>query len=284
MRVGSERLDLPRIAMATVVTVGLSLGFAVAFLRHAQSTPDVGPTSATLDEAFSLLSGAALGLALGGAFAALSVRRGHPVISGLIVGLLAYVVVLIPVFVSTDDVSLEEDLGLGGLDLPRVPGSSARRFGSRRRNRRRLDCTSTAPGRVNPCASYSQLYWSPHWRRGATTAAGSTAGATSSAPSVRRGSNCSRRIGPPFSTRKRCSCWSIVKRTIPRSARIGEPVFVLIYDDEKGATDADRALRSHATSETFDVRKGNVVVGSDERVTAPMRKRIRAALAVLASR
>jgi hypothetical protein len=115
MRVGSERLDLPRIAMATVVTAGLSLGFAVAFLRHAQSTPDVGPTSATLDEAFSLLSGAALGLALGGAFAALSVRRGHPVISGLIVGLLAYVVVLVPVFVSTDDVSLEDDLGLGGL-------------------------------------------------------------------------------------------------------------------------------------------------------------------------
>ena len=70
----------------------------------------------------------------------------------------------------------------------------------------------------------------------------------------------------------------------PPVARIGEPVFVLIYDDEKGATDADRALRSHATSETFDVRKGNVVVGSDERVTAPMRKRIREALAVLASR
>jgi hypothetical protein len=79
------------------------------------STPDVGPTSATLDEAFSVLIGAALGLVLGGAFAALSVRRGHPVISGLTVGLLTYVVVLIPVFVSTDDVSLEEDLGLGGL-------------------------------------------------------------------------------------------------------------------------------------------------------------------------
>ena len=67
----------------------------------------------------------------------------------------------------------------------------------------------------------------------------------------------------------------------PSTAKIGEPVFVLIYDDEKGATDADRALRSQATSETFDVRKGNVVVGSDERVTAPWKKRIRAALAEL---
>lgn len=67
----------------------------------------------------------------------------------------------------------------------------------------------------------------------------------------------------------------------PPTAKIGAPVFVLIYEDEKGATDADRALRSQATSETFDVRKGNVVVGSDEGVTAPLQKRIRAALAEL---
>jgi hypothetical protein len=113
--VASEPLDLPRIGIATVVAAGLALSLAVVFLRHAQSTPDVGPTSATLEEAWSLLIGAALGLALGGAIAALSVRRGSPVISGLIVGLLAYVVVLVPVMVSTDDVSLEEDLGLGGL-------------------------------------------------------------------------------------------------------------------------------------------------------------------------
>ena len=111
----SEPLDLPRIGIATVVAAGLALGLAVAFLRHAQSTPDVGPTSATLEEASSLLIGAALGLALGGAFAALAVRRGPPVITGLIVGLLAYVVVLVPVLVVTDDVSVGEDLSPGGL-------------------------------------------------------------------------------------------------------------------------------------------------------------------------
>jgi hypothetical protein len=67
----------------------------------------------------------------------------------------------------------------------------------------------------------------------------------------------------------------------PQTGEMGEPVLVLIYDDEKGATDADRTLRSQATSGSFDVRKGNVVVTSDEGVTAPMRKRIRAALAEL---
>ena len=42
-------------------------------------------------------------------------RHGPPAVSGLIVGLLAYVAVLVPVFVLTDDVSLDEDLNAGGL-------------------------------------------------------------------------------------------------------------------------------------------------------------------------
>jgi hypothetical protein len=110
----NDRLDLRRIGIATVIAAGLGVGLAVAFLRHARSTPDVGPTSATLDDAYSTLIGAGIGLALGGAFCALSIRRGPPALSGLIAGLLAYVVVLCPVFVSTDDVSLDEDLNLGG--------------------------------------------------------------------------------------------------------------------------------------------------------------------------
>jgi hypothetical protein len=110
-----DRLDLARVGMATVVAAGLGLGLAVAFLRHAQSTAHVGPTSATLDEAFSSLLGAGIGLALGSALCAVSVRYGSPVLSGLIAGLLAYVVVLGPVFIYTDDVSLDEDLSLGGL-------------------------------------------------------------------------------------------------------------------------------------------------------------------------
>lgn len=108
-------LDLPRIGVATVLAAALSLGLGLAFLRHAQSTAHVGPTSATLDEAFSLLFGAALGLAVGGAVAALLVRRGSRPLAGVLAGLVAYLLVLAPVFVATDDVSLGEDLGPGGL-------------------------------------------------------------------------------------------------------------------------------------------------------------------------
>jgi hypothetical protein len=115
--VSPRRLDLPRIGVASGVAAALALGLAVAFLRHARSTPDLGPTAATLDEASSLLLGAALGLALGGALGALIVWRGPRVGSGLLVGLLAYAFVLAPVFVSTDDASLGEDLNPGGLAL-----------------------------------------------------------------------------------------------------------------------------------------------------------------------
>jgi hypothetical protein len=108
-------LDLPRIALATALAAGLGLGLAVAFLRHAQASSHVGPTSATLDEAFSSFLGAGIGLALGSALAALSARRGSPLAAGVIAGLAAYLLVLAPVFVITDDVALAEDLDPGGL-------------------------------------------------------------------------------------------------------------------------------------------------------------------------
>jgi hypothetical protein len=101
--------------MATVVAAGLGVGLAAAFLRHAQSKAHVGPTSATLDEAFSAFFGAGLGLALGSALCALSIRRGSPLLSGLLAGVAAYVLALAPVLIFTDDVSLAEDLSPGGL-------------------------------------------------------------------------------------------------------------------------------------------------------------------------
>jgi hypothetical protein len=111
----NDRLDLPRIALATALAAGLGVGLAFVFLRHAQANSHVGPTSATLDEAFSAFLGAGIGLALGGAFGALSVRRGSRLAAGVIAGLTAYVVVLAPVLVITDDVPLAEDLNAGGL-------------------------------------------------------------------------------------------------------------------------------------------------------------------------
>jgi hypothetical protein len=110
-----ERPDLGRIALATALAAGLGVAFAVAFQRHAQARSHVGPTSATLDEAFSSFLGAGIGLALGSALGALSIRRGSRLAAGVIAGLAAYVLVLAPVFVITDDVSLAEDVNSGGL-------------------------------------------------------------------------------------------------------------------------------------------------------------------------
>jgi hypothetical protein len=115
MTVSLRLLDLPRIGLASVVTAAIGLGLAAAFLQHSRSTPHVGPTSATLDDAFSILFGAAVGLALGGVLGALLVRRGSRVLSGVLVGLLAYTFVLAPVLVATDDISLAEDLNASGL-------------------------------------------------------------------------------------------------------------------------------------------------------------------------
>jgi hypothetical protein len=110
-----DHLDSSRVAIGTIVAAGLGLGLAAALLRHARATTHVGPTSATLDEAFSALLGAGIGLALGSALCALSIRHGSPLLSGLLAGLAAYVVVLAPLLVATDDVSLAEDLSPGGL-------------------------------------------------------------------------------------------------------------------------------------------------------------------------
>lgn len=114
-RVINDRLDPSRVAIATGVAGGLGVGLAAAFLRHAQGTAHIGPTSATLDEAFSAFFGAGVGLALGSAFCALSIRRGSPRLSGLLAGLAAYVLVLAPALIYTDDVSLAENLSPGGL-------------------------------------------------------------------------------------------------------------------------------------------------------------------------
>jgi len=113
--VPEDRLDFRRIGLATGVAAGLSVGLAIAFLRHAQTRSHVGPTSATLDEAFSSFLGAGIGLALGSALGALSIRRGSRLAAGVIAGLAAYALVLAPVFVITDDVALAEDLDPGGL-------------------------------------------------------------------------------------------------------------------------------------------------------------------------
>ena len=60
-----------------------------------------------------------------------------------------------------------------------------------------------------------------------------------------------------------------------------EEFVVVIFRNEKDATNALPTLRRESSSVSFDVRQGNVVVTADESVTVPMRKRIRGALAEL---
>jgi hypothetical protein len=74
---------------------------------------------------------------------------------------------------------------------------------------------------------------------------------------------------------------AIDRASDPPGAETGEPIGVVIYANENDATDALRTLRRQASSPSFDLRKGNVVVTSDGGVNAGMRKRLRDALAHL---
>ena len=108
------RFDLPVLALGGLLTAALSVGLATAFLYVSRTNtgPDVGPTAATLNDAFSTLLGAALGLFAGSGLTAYLARRGSRVVTGIFAGFLAYAAVLFPVVVLTgpSDVSTGESL------------------------------------------------------------------------------------------------------------------------------------------------------------------------------
>jgi hypothetical protein len=110
------RFDVLVLAVGSLLTAALSVGFATAFLylSRTKTGPDVGPTAATLDDAVSTLSGAALGLLTGSGLTACFARRGARVATGVVAGFLAYATVLVPVVVLTgpSDVSTGESLSL----------------------------------------------------------------------------------------------------------------------------------------------------------------------------
>ena len=118
-----ERFDAPVLVIGGLATAALGVGLATAFLYVSRSSegPNVGPTAATLDEAFSTLFGAALGLAVGSGIAAGFTRRGSRLATGALAGFLAYVTVLVPIVVATrpSDVGFGESLETGlALALP----------------------------------------------------------------------------------------------------------------------------------------------------------------------
>jgi len=102
-----------RIAVATAVTAGLGVGCAAAFLYHSRHTAQVGPTAATLSDAFSWIAGACLGLGIGSLAAAVFVRRGSRLGSGIVVGVLAFLIAVVPYswLTASSDVSIGDNLG-----------------------------------------------------------------------------------------------------------------------------------------------------------------------------
>jgi hypothetical protein len=107
------RFDGWRIAISTAVTAGLAVAMAEAFLYHSSNTPHVGPTSAALSDAFSWLAGTCLGLAIGSFAAAMFVRRGSRLGSGIVVGILAFCVGVVPYswLTAASDATTSDNLG-----------------------------------------------------------------------------------------------------------------------------------------------------------------------------
>jgi hypothetical protein len=96
-----------------VVTAALAVGLAAALLYRSSRSPHVGPTSAALSDAFSQLAGACLGLAIGGFGTAMLVRRGSRLGSGVVVGVIAFFVGVVPYswLTAPSDVSTADNLG-----------------------------------------------------------------------------------------------------------------------------------------------------------------------------
>jgi hypothetical protein len=111
-----RRLDMSVIAAGGLASGALALGTAL-LLETSVSTEGVGPTAATLRDAFSLLLGAAIGLAAGSASVAFAARTGPRILTGLIAGLLGYALILAPTLIATgpSDVSVPDSISTAAL-------------------------------------------------------------------------------------------------------------------------------------------------------------------------
>jgi len=102
------RFDWARVLVATAAGGSLAVFMAIALLRHARSTPAVGPTADTLEEAFYDLLGLGIGLFVGSAVAPIVVRRGSRLLAGITAGAAAYGLVAAPYLFLTSDVGADE--------------------------------------------------------------------------------------------------------------------------------------------------------------------------------
>jgi hypothetical protein len=90
---------VPIIVAGAAISAGLAIGLGLLFQRLAISheSADIGPTAATLDEAFGLMFGGALGVFVGAGAAAAAARRGPRMPTGLLAAGIGYVLIVFPV-------------------------------------------------------------------------------------------------------------------------------------------------------------------------------------------
>jgi hypothetical protein len=102
--------DWQLLTAAGLLSAGLGVGLAALFDVWATRRHHIGPTSASLDEAFSAFLGLSIGVAAGAAAAAVLVRRGPRISSGVAASFLGYTLVVVPVLFLTaaDDVTTGE--------------------------------------------------------------------------------------------------------------------------------------------------------------------------------
>ena len=110
---GQQPFDGPRIVLSTLVTAGLGLAGAAAFLHYYPRAHDVGPTAATLGDAFAWILGACVGLFVGSGATAVVIRRGSRFFAGMLAGVAGFWVGVMPYIVLTapSDVSFSDSFG-----------------------------------------------------------------------------------------------------------------------------------------------------------------------------
>jgi hypothetical protein len=106
------RVDRPRLVLSAVVTAALGVGVAEVFLHYYPRGRDVGPTAASLGDAFTWMLGACLGLFVGSTATAFLVRHGSRLSAGVAAGIAGFWVGVAPYILLTapSDVSFSDAL------------------------------------------------------------------------------------------------------------------------------------------------------------------------------
>ena len=105
--------DPLRIGISAVLSAGLGIAVAAAFLHYYPRASDEGPTAAALTDAFTWILGACIGLFIGSGFTALFVRRGSRFFGGMLAGVAGFWIGVAPYIVLTgpSDVSFSDSFG-----------------------------------------------------------------------------------------------------------------------------------------------------------------------------